>query len=86
MDIKIEYTGMTNSARAIEGYKLNIDTLLKMENVNNDSIKEDIKFICKLDKAESDKWIETIVTTYAEKLYNIICVAKHYSKNYQIKD
>lgn len=75
-NLKIEVTGLSNSARAIDGKKYNIKKLLSMQGIDIDSIAADIKF----EIEHPDYCSRPLSEVLAEKIENIIYVAKGWNK------
>lgn len=77
--IHIENTGLTNSARAIDGNEISVSKLLEVAGFSLDNIIADIAFAANQD--EECDIIHPIEERVAEKIYSVIQVAKGWRKS-----
>lgn len=80
--ITIEITGLTNSARAINGNVVNLEKLMQIAGLSWESIMQNITFEI---EHELSKDIKSTSEFVAEAIENVIYVAKGWNKqNYKI--
>lgn len=81
--LKIEITGLNNSARAVKDRQISIEKLLSMQDISIESITADIKFVVE----NPDYCGRPISEVLAEKIENIISCAEGWVKNgYKLDD
>ena len=80
--IIIEITGLTNSARAINGNTINLEKLMQIAGLSWNSIMQNVAFEI---EHELPKGVKSTSEVVAEAIENVIYVAKGWNRqNYKI--